>query len=103
MQSLQKPSTRRTEKQIRSLLQLSEIYPGTTTRFCKAHKIQKATFYYWRNKYGTPATENDPAFIPIQITNHSENQSLFAEVELSPEVTIRLFQKVEAAWFKSLL
>ncbi len=103
MQSLQKPTIRRTKKQIKSLLHLSQNYPGTIIQFCKAHKIQKGTFYNWRNKYGTAATENEPAFIPLQISNQLQDQSLFAEIEFSPEVTIRLFQKVEAAWFKSLL
>ena len=93
---------RRTEKQIRSLLHLGQKYHGTVTKFCQVHKIHKATFYSWRNKYGvTP--QKEPTFVPLQISNQLQEASLFAEIELAPNVTIRLFHKVDACWFKTLL
>lgn len=100
-----KPSNkqvRRTEKQIRSLLYLGQKYHGTITEFCEVHKIQKATFYYWRNKYGVPPQE-EQTFVPLQISNHLQEASLFAEIELSPNITVRLFHNVDACWFKALL
>jgi len=54
---------RRTEKQIRSLLHLGQKYHGTVTEFCEVHKIHKATFYNWRNKYSDPTT-NRASFCP---------------------------------------
>jgi transposase-like protein len=103
MKPSKKSGLRRSEKQIRSLLLLGQNYPGTIARFCKTHNIHKGSFYYWRNKYGTPATDAAPAFVPLQISNHPQGISLFAEIELSPAVTVRLFQEVEASWFKTLL
>ena len=100
-----KPSlkqVRRTEKQIRSLLRLRQNYHGTITEFCKVHKIQKATFYNWRNKYGIQA-ETVQAFVPLEISDHLQGTCLFAEIELAQKVTVRLFHKVDASWFKALL
>lgn len=93
---------RRTEKQIRSLLCLRQNYNGTVIEFCKAYKIHKATFYNWRNKYGADP-ESEQAFVPLQISDHPQEASLFAEIELAPTVTLRLFHKVDASWFKALL
>jgi hypothetical protein len=93
---------RRTEKQIRSILCHQQNYKGTVIEFCKARKIHKATFYNWRNKYGVD-TESEQAFVPLQFCDHLQAASLFAEIELAPEVTVRLFQKVDASWFKALL
>ncbi len=93
---------RRTEKQIRSLVYRQQNYKGTVIEFCKVYKIHKATFYNWRNKYGVePAREQ--AFVPLQFSDHLQVAPLFAEIELTPEVTVRLFQKVDASWFKALL
>lgn len=93
---------RRTEKQIRSLLYRQQNYKGTVTRFCKVHKIHKATFYNWRNKYSVePAGEQ--TFVPLQFSDHLQAASLFAEVELASRITIRLFHKVDASYFKGLL
>lgn len=93
---------RRTEKQIRSLLHLGQKYHGTVTEFCQVHKIHKATFYNWRNKYSGPPYK-EQAFVPLQISNHLQEASLFAEIELTSKVTVRLFHKVDACWFKALL
>lgn len=97
---------RRTEKQIRSLLYHQQNYKGTVIKFCKAHNIHKATFYNWRNKYGVPP-ETGQAFVPLQFSTQHANlpqeASLFAEIELAPQITIRLFHKVDASWFKALL
>ena len=93
---------RRTEKQIRSLLHLGQKYHGTVTEFCQVHKIHKATFYNWHNKYSIPP-HKEQAFVPVQIYNHLQEASLFAEIELTSKVTVRLFHKVDACWFKALL
>lgn len=93
---------RRTEKQIRSLLYRQQNYKGTVIEFCKAYKIHKATFYNWRNKY-IVEPETVQAFVPLQISNHLQEASLFAEIELASKVTVRLFHKVDASWFKALL
>jgi hypothetical protein len=92
----------RTEAQIRVLLNLYSKKNGTVVEFCKVHKINKATFYAWRNKYdvqiGKPAT-----FIPVQFDQPSLSSALFAEIEIASNVTVRLYQRVDASWFKTLL
>jgi len=42
---------RRSEAQIMALLDLQQKQDIPVTAFCRAHNIQKATFYNWRNKY----------------------------------------------------
>lgn len=95
---------RRSETQIRELLSLQAKSGITVIRFCQAHKIHKATFYNWRNKYsGTPQRQQEE-FVPLHFGEHvSAAAALFAEIELPSKVCVRLFEKVDASYFKSLL
>ena len=74
---------------------------GTVVEFCKVHKIHKATFYNWRNKYDVQ-NEKPAAFIPVQFDQPSLGSALFAEIEIASNVTVRLYQRVDASWFKAL-
>ncbi len=94
---------RRSEKQIRTLLNLQEKKYTSVMEFCKAHKIHKATFYNWRNKYG-PQIKQPQVFVPVQFSdNLPEATTLFAEIELATKLIVRLYQKVDASYFKALL
>ncbi|MBA2761113.1 MAG: transposase [Segetibacter sp.] len=93
---------RRSENQIRSLLDLREEKNISVAAFCKAHKIHKATFYNWRNKYGLEIKQPQE-FLRVQLSdNLSEAVVPFAEIEFTSKVIVRLFQKVDASYFKSL-
>lgn len=93
---------RKTEKQIRDLLCLQEKNKIPVIAFCKAHKIHKSTLYNWRNKYGLQI-EKPQQFIPVHFADPVSQAALFAEIELASKVTIRLFHRVEASYFKALL
>jgi hypothetical protein len=93
---------RMTESQIRALLNLYSEKKGTVIEFCKEHKIHKATFYNWRNKYDVQ-NEKPASFIPVQFNEPSLASGLFAEMEIASNITIRLYQRVDASWFKTLL
>jgi hypothetical protein len=93
---------RRTESQIRTLLNLYSKKNSTVVEFCKVHKIHKATFYNWRNKYDVQI-EKPAAFIPVQFDQPSLSSALFAEIEIASNIIVRLYQRVDASWFKSLL
>ncbi len=93
---------RRSEKQIRALLKLQEKNSASVIAFCKAHNIHKATFYNWRNKYGLKI-DKQQEFVPVHFSDPVTEASLFAEIDLASQVTVKLFQKVDACWFKALL
>jgi len=93
---------RRSEQQIRGLLNLQEEKNLTVTAFCKAHKIHKATFYNWRNKYGLK-TNYPQQFVPVEFSNLVQETSLFAEIELTSRVIVRFFRHVDASYFKAML
>ena len=95
--------SRRTESQIRALLNLqAENNNLTVTEFCRINKIHKANFYNWRNKYGIDIAK--PAqFIPVHLNDALPDATLFAEIELGSKVKVKLFQKIDAAYFKALL
>ena len=94
--------TRRTEVQIRALLNLYDEKNSTVTEFCHLHKIHKANFYNWRNKYGIQI-ERPGEFIPVQFNPSVRHSELFAEIELASKVVVRLYQRVDASYFKELL
>ncbi len=93
---------RRTEKQIRAILHLQEKKNIPVIAFCKAHNIHKATFYNWRNKYGLKI-DRQQEFVPVHFSDPVAEVTLFAEIEFTSQVTVKLFQKVDACWFKALL
>jgi hypothetical protein len=47
--------------------------------------------------------EKPEAFIPVQFDQPSFSSALFAEIEMASNITIRLYQRVEATWFKTLI
>ncbi|MDQ6903942.1 MAG: transposase [Bacteroidota bacterium] len=94
---------RRSQAQIRALLSLQEKQGIAVTTFCRAHKIHKATFYNWRNKYGGNIN-NGQSFTPVHFAEAAAPAAtLFAEIELPSKIVVRLFDKVDASYFKSLL
>jgi hypothetical protein len=93
---------RRSEKQIRALLSIQEKSDLPITVFCKTHKIHKATYYNWRNKYGMQK-EITAQFIPVQLRQAEPVPVLFGEIEFASKATVRLYQQVDASWIKSLL
>lgn len=93
---------RRSEKQIRLLLQHQEEKNLSVTAFCKAHKIHKATFYNWRNKFGLEMKQPQE-FVRVQLSdNLTEAAAPFAEIAFSSKVVVKIFQQVDACWFKAL-
>ena len=95
--------SRRTETQIRELLSLQEKQDIPVIAFCKVHKIHKATFYNWRNKYSAKPSRQQE-FVPVQFAEPvAGTTTLFAEIEFPSKVSVRLFNKVDASYFKSLL
>jgi len=95
-------ATRRSEKEIRALLSIQEKSSSPILAFCKAYKIHKATYYNWRNKYGMQR-ESTAQFIPVQLRQSESEPALFGEIEFASKVIVRLYQQVDASWFKSLL
>lgn len=93
---------RLSEKEIRALVSIQEKGDVPVTAFCKTHKIHKATYYNWRNKYGMQ-NRTAAQFIPLQLGQPESVPALFGEIELSSKVIVRLYQRVDAAWVKSLL
>ncbi len=95
--------TRRTESQIREVLSLQAQNTNlSVTEFCRINKIHKANFYNWRNKYQADNVKPGQ-FIPVHLDDSVEESKLFAELELGSKVKVRLFQKVDATYFKALL
>lgn len=91
------------ETKIRALLCLQEKQGIAVTTFCKAHKIHKATFYNWRNKYGGNIN-NGQGFTSVHFAELATPAATpFAEIELPSKICIRLFHKVDASYFKSLV
>lgn len=94
--------SRRSESEIKALLQEQAQSNLTVVEFCKIHHFHKASFYYWRNKYtGAPAKAQK--FIPVQLKEVTSEGTLFAEIEISRKGTVRLFHKVDCSYIKSLM
>jgi hypothetical protein len=104
----QPKQVRYSETKIRSFLHLCQTKALTVADFCESHNISRATFYNWRNKYTPLAAkprvkEKLPDFIPVGFHDQLSEPVLFAEIQLSSEVTVKIYQKVEASYFKALI
>jgi hypothetical protein len=93
---------RRSEKQIRLLLEQQQTQNISVIAFCKAHNIHKATFYNWRNKFGLAVEQ--PQFVPVQFAEAfaTTATTAFAEIVFSSNIVVKIFQQVDASWFKPL-
>jgi len=88
--------------EILDILRLQETSITTVAEFCKTHKIHKATFYNWRNRFPVE-NEKQEQFVPLHFSEQPFQEKLFAEIEFSSNVRVKLFQQVEASYFKGLI
>jgi transposase-like protein len=93
---------RRSESEIRTMLKEQETSNVTVKEFCEIYDIHEATYYNWRNRYGSKV-EKTGKFIEMEIGQIARESSLFAEIELSGKLLVRIFQKVDPSYFKGLL
>ena len=93
---------RHSKPEILAILRLQEKSTTTVTEFCRTHKIHKATFYNWRNRF-LVQNESREQFVALQFCEPPPLQKLFAEIELPSKVRVKLFQEVEASYFKALM
>ena len=93
---------RRSESEIRVILKEQESSNVSVKELCEIYDIHEATYYNWRNRYGTKV-EKTGKFIEMEIGEIAREPSLFAEIELPGKFVIRLFQKVDPSYFKALL
>jgi len=93
---------RYSKDEILEKLRLQEASTSTVTEFCKAHHIHKATFYNWRNRFSVE-TRQQPKFVPLHFTEQTFEEKLFAEIQFSSAVRVKLFQQVEASYLKAFI
>jgi len=101
MKDTPKPK-RYSKDEILDKLRLQERSATTVTEFCKTHHIHKATFYNWRNRFALEAGKQ-AEFVRLHFSEQAFQEKLFAEIELSSKVRVKLFQQVDASYFKALL
>ena len=99
MISVKQVHPRRTAVEIKVLLRQQEKGAQTIKAFCQRKGIAEQTFYKWRKRY-TPMAEKQEGFIPIGFSQSAS--SIFAEIERPGKMVIRLFQKMDADYLKTL-
>jgi Transposase len=94
-----RPRLRRTREQIALLLEQFRESGVTVKEFSRTHQISPGTFHKWQSrvKDQPPEPDNAPGFAKVQV-DWSAHCALFAEVG-----GIKIYQRVEAAYLKSLL
>jgi transposase-like protein len=92
---------RRSESEIKSLLKEQSGSNMNVNEFCSTHQISRALFYNWRNKYSH--LKKEAGFVPVQLSDDVQAQSIFAEIEFSQRLSIRLFRHVDPAYLRALL
>jgi hypothetical protein len=90
----------RSEAEIKTLLSEYEQSDFTVKEFCELYDISEQTFYNWRNKH-LPKVEKEETFIPLNFPEPTS--SLFAEIEVPGKIIVRLFQPMDAIFFKALM
>lgn len=93
---------RRSEEEIKSMLQEFDTSNVTVQEFCEIYSISRATFWTWRRKY-CPKEADQGGFFKVIGELPSVSSDVFAEVEVPGKAIIRLFEPVEPQYLKSLL
>ncbi len=98
-----KPSgVQRSKEEIISILEECRKSGKSVKEFAKSRGIHEATYYSWRNKYGSkPVKQNAKAgFASLKINPSPATQTpaLFAEVK-----GIKIYQTVSASYLKELM
>ena len=98
-----KPSlVHRSEEEIISLLEECRKSKMSVKEFVKTKGIHEATYYNWRNKYGSKERKQKPAsgFATLKINSSSSAlaATLFAEVG-----EIKIYHYVRASYLKELI
>ena len=96
-----KPSgIQRSKEEIISILEECRKSKLNVKEFVKTKGIHEATYYNWRNKYGSKTRKERSGFARIKINpfpaTHAE--TLFAEVR-----GIKIYQQVSASFLKELI
>lgn len=87
--------------EILEILRLHNESDIPVTTFCKTYKIHKTTFFNWRKRF--MGEEMKEGFVSLQFSEPRFQERLFAEIELSSNVRVKLYQAVEASYFKALM
>ena len=96
-----KPSgVQRSRDEIISILEECRKSKLNVKEFVKTKGIHEATFYNWRNKYGSKTSKERSGFARIKINPSlaAHAETLFAEVR-----GIKIYQLVSASFLKELL
>ncbi len=95
------PRIRRTQEQIKKLLEEFENGDKTVSEFCELYSIGKTAFYKWQSRYKRKAAKNFKpvgfAKLKIHTPNPNPAAGLFAEVH-----GIKIYQPVGASYLKEL-
>ena len=101
-EGIAKPSgIRRSKEEIIAILEECRMNKLKVREFVKTKGIHEATYYNWRNKYGSKRVkEKGPGFATLKINPSTVNYSanLFAEVG-----GIKLYHYVPASYLKELI
>lgn len=91
--------TRRTHKEIETLLSAFNKSGLPVNEFCSLHHITRGSFYKWQSRRKVKAAQktNQAAFARVSVPS-SATGALFAEVN-----GIRFYQPVAASYLKELL
>jgi hypothetical protein len=95
------PRVRRTQEQIKQLLEEFKNGDKKVSKFCELHRINNATFHKWQSRYKEKVQKKSKpgGFTKIKIHTPDLNLTgvLFAEVQ-----GIKLYQPVTASYLKEL-
>ena len=99
-----------TEQDIRDLLAEYSKQDQSIKMFCESRGLPEWRFYSWKKKYGSaqPANDRPGGFVALQVRKMDapvagRSGELFAEVQSTQGMCIRIFQPVTPSYLQALL
>jgi len=99
-----------TEQEIRDLLAEYSRQDQSIKMFCQVKGLPEWRFYSWKKKYGgsKQREEHHPGFVALQVRKMDapvagRSGELFAEVQSTQGMCIRIFQPVTPSYLQALL
>lgn len=94
---------RHTEEEMKAIYAQWQQSGLNKKEYCQQAGIEPSKFFYWAKKFRENGVSPSSDFLELDLSSHANSGDVFLEIEYPSGARLKLYQKAEASWIKSLL